>query len=98
MTRRKRPTGVSHFEQAATVTLNPVVGGQTPGTVTYTSSNPAVATVDSDGKVTIVGAGTTTITASAAATQNYKGAEVSYTLTVKPKDINSEDVTASKNP
>ncbi len=86
------------FEQAATVTLNPVVGGQTPGTVTYTSSNPAVATVDSDGKVTIVGAGTTTITASAAATQNYKGAEVSYTLTVKPKDINSEDVTASKIP
>lgn len=86
------------FEQAATVTLNPVVGGQTPGTVTYTSSNPAVATVDSDGKVTIVGAGTTTITASAATTQNYKGAEASYTLTVKSKDIGSEDVTASKIP
>lgn len=86
------------FEQAATVTLNPVVGGQTPGTVTYTSSNPAVATVDSDGKVTIVGAGTTTITASAEDTQNYKGAKASYTLTVKPKDINSEDVTASKIP
>lgn len=86
------------FEQAATVTLNPDVDGQTPGAVTYTSSNPAVATVDSDGKVTIVGAGTATITASAAATQNYKRAEASYTLTVKPKDINSEGVTASKIP
>lgn len=86
------------FTQAATVTLNPEVSGQTPGVVTYTSSNPAVATVDSDGKVTIVGAGTATITASAAATQNYKGAEASYTLTVKPKNINSEDVTASRIP
>lgn len=86
------------FPQAATVTLNPDVDGQTPGAVTYTSSTPAVATVDSTGKVTIVGAGTATITASAAATQNYKGAEASYTLTVKPKNINSEDVTASRIP
>lgn len=86
------------FTQAATVTLNPEVSGQTPGVVTYTSSNPAVATVDSDGKVTIVGAGTATITASAAATQNYKEAEASYTLTVHSKDIGSEDVTASKIP
>ena len=90
--------GDSAFEQAATVTLNPEVSGQTPGAVTYTSSDPTVATVDSTGKVTIVGAGTATITASAAATQNYKGAETSYTLTVKPKDINSEDVTASRIP
>ena len=90
--------GDSAFEQAATVTLNPEVSGQTPGAVTYTSSDSTVATVDSTGKVTIVGAGTATITASAAATQNYKGAKASYTLTVKPKDINSEDVTASKIP
>ena len=94
----KKTYGDPAFTQAATVTLNPDVSGQTHGTVTYTSSDPAVATVDSTGKVTIVGAGTATITASAAATQNYKGAEASYTLTVKPKDINSEDVTASKIP
>lgn len=86
------------FTQAATVTLNPEVEDQTPGAVTYTSSNPDVATVDNDGKVTIVGAGTATITASAEATQNYKGAKASCTLTVKSKDINSVDVTASKIP
>lgn len=86
------------FTQAATVTLIPNVSSESHGAVTYTSGNPAVATVDSTGKVTILGAGTATITASAAATQNYKGAEASYKLTVKPKDINSEDVTASKIP
>lgn len=86
------------FEQAATVTLNPSVSGQTPGAVTYTNSNPAVATVDGNGQVTIVGAGTTTITASAAATDNYTGAKASYTLTVNPKDISSSDVTASQIP
>ena len=86
------------FTQAATVTLNPDVSGQATGAVTYTSSNPAVATVDSAGQVTIVGAGTATITASAAATQNYKGAEASYKLTVNPKDISSSDVTASQIP
>ena len=86
------------FTQAATVTLQPNVSGQPPGAVTYTSGNPAVATVDSTGKVTILGAGTATITASAAATQNYKGAEASYKLTVNPKSINSPDVTASQIP
>ena len=86
------------FTQAATVTLKPNASGQTPGAVTYTSNNPAVATVDSTGKVTIVGAGTATITASAAATQNYKEAKASYQLTVKPKDISSEDVKASQIP
>lgn len=86
------------FTQAATVTLIPNVSSESHGAVTYTSGNPAVATVDSTGKVTILGAGTATITASAAATQNYKGAEASYKLTVKPKDISSSDVTASQIP
>ncbi len=90
--------GDSEFDQSATVTLNPSVSGQPTGAVTYTSSNPAVATVDSTGKVTILGAGTATITASAAATNNYKGAKASYQLTVNPKDIFSSDVTASKIP
>ena len=51
-------------------------------TVTYTSSKPEVATVATDGKVTIVGVGETVITATGAATGNYAGAESQYTLTV----------------
>lgn len=53
------------------------------GTVTYDSNNTAVATVDKDtGEVTLVGAGTATITATAAATTNYKEGSTSYILTV----------------
>ena len=52
------------------------------GTVTYESSNTAVATVGPSGIVTIEGAGTTTITASSAETENYRAATASYTLTV----------------
>lgn len=51
-------------------------------TVTYTSSNVRVATVDNTGKVTIVGAGQTTITATAELTDVYASASASYTLTV----------------
>ncbi|MEC4048581.1 YDG domain-containing protein, partial [Flavobacterium sp. SUN046] len=51
-------------------------------TVTYTSSNTAVATVDGN-VVTIVGAGTSTITASQAGNDNYNAASnVSQLLTV----------------
>ncbi|MCR5152133.1 MAG: chitobiase/beta-hexosaminidase C-terminal domain-containing protein [Prevotella sp.] len=54
--------------------------------VTYTSTDENVATVDNTGAVTIVGAGTTTITAYAAAQTvegtAYTEATASYTLTV----------------
>lgn len=56
-------------------------GAQT--TVTYSSSDTGVATVDaSTGEVTLVAAGTTTITATAAADETYQEASASYTLTV----------------
>ncbi|MGI4750144.1 MAG: MBG domain-containing protein [Janthinobacterium lividum] len=52
-------------------------------TVTYTSSNPAVATVDASGNVHILSAGTTVITASQAGNSNYNAAaSVAQTLTV----------------
>ena len=61
-------------------------------TVQYNSSNDKVATVDpSTGDVTIVGVGTTTITATSEAKDIYEVATVSYKLTVKP--ARSKEVT-----
>lgn len=54
-------------------------------TVQYNSSNDKVANVDpSTGDVTIVGVGTTTITATSEAKDIYEVATASYKLTVKP--------------
>ena len=52
------------------------------GTLSYTSSNTAVAAVDSSGNVTAKGAGTATITIKAAATTNYNAATKKITVTV----------------
>ena len=73
--------GDSAFTNAAT---NNTSGG---GAITYSSSDENVATVDANGKVTIVGAGTATITATAAAVEGYAETPASYTLTVNPKEI-----------
>lgn len=51
-------------------------------TLSYTSSNPAVATVNSDGSLTIKGLGTTTLTVTATETTSYKSATATVTLTV----------------
>lgn len=52
-------------------------------TITYTSSNPAVATVNSNGVVTWTGhAGSTVITASVPGSNEWAAASASYTLTI----------------
>ena len=50
--------------------------------VTYTSSNEAVATVDANGNVTLVGAGTTTITAASEENEQFVASQASYKLNV----------------
>lgn len=52
------------------------------GAVTYTSSDPGVAQVNSDGTVVLKGLGVCTITAHAAAGVDYRAKSLSYTLTV----------------
>ena len=62
-------------------------GAAAGSAVTYESSNKTVATVDATGKVTILKAGGTVITATAAETADYKQATATYTLTVKKKTV-----------
>ena len=57
------------------------------GSITYASSRESVATVASDGTVTIHAAGEATITATAAETANYQQSAASYTLRVSPKCV-----------
>ena len=62
-------------------------GAAEGSTVSYESSDTNVATVDNAGKVTIVGAGNATITATAAETKDYVSASASYTLTVARAEL-----------
>ena len=63
----------------------PVLSGNKT-TVTYSSSDEKVATVDAaSGKVTILSAGKTEITATAEETEEYKAASANYVLTVTEK-------------
>lgn len=74
-----------------TTVTNPIERAENGGSVTYTSSNKDVATVDAaTGKVTIVGAGTATITATAAETGDYKDASASYKLTVTQHEFSDQ--------
>lgn len=62
----------------------PTLQGNATDAVTYSSSDPAVATVDpATGEVTFAAVGTTTITAALAGHKVYADASASYELTVK---------------
>ena len=89
----KTPTSLSWSESTATVTMGdanntfPTLTTDPVGLtgVTYSSSDETVATVANDGTITLVAAGTTTITASYAGDDDYLAADdASYTLTVNP--------------
>lgn len=76
-------------EATATVTLGqtftaPTLNNPNGLTVTYSSSNDAIATVNPQtGEVSPVGIGTVTITASSEATDVYRAGSASYELTVE---------------
>lgn len=91
-----QPRNLAFSPATATATVGqsftePTLSGVTTG-VEYTSSNESVATVNAEtGDVTLVGAGTTTITASAPATAEYEAGEASYTLTVSAPVVDDSD-------
>ena len=62
---------------------SPELSKKTNGAITWTSSKESVATVDADGKVTLLSVGTTIIKAAAEEVfGQFKAGEASYTLTV----------------
>ena len=69
------------------------IGGKT-GALSYTSSNKSVAEVTKSGKVTIKGAGQTTITVTAASSNVYKKSKKKVTLKVTA-DISDATVTVN---
>ena len=60
----------------------PTLNNPSQVAVTYSSSKTDVATISSEGAVTLVGPGETTITATFAGNDNYEAATASYVLTV----------------
>jgi uncharacterized protein YjdB len=70
--------------------------GSAGGTITYTSGTPAVASVNgATGEVTILKAGSTVITANAAANAVYAAGATSYTLNVSARNISTAVVDIS---
>lgn len=82
----KEPAGLAFTEEAYTANLGEDFTAELTNPngleVTYKSSNEAVATVATDGNVTTLAAGTTTITATSEETKVFKAGEASYKLTV----------------
>lgn len=83
----KQDRGLSFNPGSVTCTLGdvpekPVLSG-TYTAVTYSSSDPGIARVDADGKVTPVAAGTVTITASVAEDEQYSAGSASYSLRIR---------------
>ena len=64
-----------------------------PNTLTYTSNNEEVVTVDADGNLTIHGAGTAVISVAIAQSSNYTASKADYTVEVKELDLGTFKLT-----
>ena len=82
-----------------TVFTNRASGGKGTGAITYTSSDPSVATVNVDtGEVTLLALGTTTISATKAADEIFQQAQTSYTLNFRlPQPISIQSFVKSSD-
>ena len=80
------PESVTIYKDTPAFMLE-VTGGSGNGAVTWTSDNEEVATVDSSGKVTIVGLGQVNITATKAEGGTYNEATASVNFTVNGRPI-----------
>ncbi|MBR1463679.1 MAG: Ig-like domain-containing protein [Prevotella sp.] len=84
----KKPAGLSWGTASRTVTIGedntfPTLTNGNNLSVIYSSSDESVATINSNGDITLKAAGKTTITAKFDGNSEYEAGEVSYELTVK---------------
>lgn len=85
----KKPAGLSWGTASRSVTIGaednvfPTLSNENNLPITYTSSETSVATINTNGEITLVAAGETKITASFAGNDEYEAGDVTYTLTVK---------------
>lgn len=86
-------TSVVKTKGSEPFTNNVIKGHESGGTVTYSSTNEAVATVDASGLVTLVGTGNTTITLRLTKEMPYCAAVLQYELEVKEPSIDIVGVT-----
>ena len=101
LTISKNANGLAFSEATATATYNtsftpPTLTNPNSLSVSYESSDPTVATVATDGKVTVLKTGKTTISAKFAGNVTYEAGSVSYVLTVAPKTVSSPTITLSE--
>lgn len=83
-----QPSGLAYSQGSKTITLGtdyelPTLSNPNNLPVTYSTTNEEIATIDANGNVTVVAAGSCTIKAHSDATSQFLEGNASYTLTVK---------------
>ena len=95
----KKPAGLSWGTASREVTIGaednnfPTLTNANNLPVTYASDNTEVATINAEGNITLIAAGTTNISATFEGNEEYEAATVTYKLTVKPAADPSVDIT-----
>ncbi len=92
----KLEAGLSFSASNFTATIGetnefPVLDNPNNLTVTYSSTNVDVATVDEEGNITLLAAGQTTIKATSEEDDTYKAGSASYLLVVKDQEVAGTD-------
>ncbi|MGN0211805.1 MAG: Ig-like domain-containing protein [Muribaculaceae bacterium] len=94
----KKPAGLSWGTASREVTIGsednkfPTLTNANNLPISYSSDNTEVATIDAEGVITLVAAGTANITAEFEGNDEFEEASVSYKLTVKAPADPSEDI------
>ena len=97
LTRQRAVTSVTLDNSAFSLADLDIMADPYNCTITYSSANPTIATVSSDGTVTGVATGTTTITVTVAEAQNWTSQTKTYTVKVSPRVNTSGNATWTVN-